>query len=71
MDADIYLLDDPLSAVDSRVGRQLFEGCVRGFLKDKACVLVTHQIQYVKDVNKILILNNVSIVDCPEMMRLS
>ena len=25
MDADIYLLDDPLSAVDSAVGRHIFE----------------------------------------------
>ena len=28
-DADVYLLDDPLSAVDSHVGRALFEQCIR------------------------------------------
>ena len=28
-DADVYLLDDPLSAVDAHVGRDLFEKCIR------------------------------------------
>lgn len=31
--ADIYLLDDPLSAVDSRVGKHIFQQCITGFLK--------------------------------------
>jgi ATP-binding cassette subfamily C (CFTR/MRP) protein 4 len=41
-DADIYLLDDPLSAVDPEVAQNLFNKCVTGFLKDKIVVLVTH-----------------------------
>ncbi|KAF4522899.1 hypothetical protein B566_EDAN012057 [Ephemera danica] len=44
-EADIYLLDDPLSAVDAHVGRHLFDDCIKGFLKHKAVVLVTHQLQ--------------------------
>lgn len=28
--ADIYLLDDPLSAVDTTVGKHLFEKCIKG-----------------------------------------
>ncbi|XP_037030669.1 multidrug resistance-associated protein 4-like [Bradysia coprophila] len=48
--ADIYLLDDPLSAVDTHVGKHIFEKCIMDFLKDKVCVLVTHQLQYLKDV---------------------
>lgn len=28
--ADIYLLDDPLSAVDTHVGKHLFEKCIQG-----------------------------------------
>ena len=37
--ADIYLLDDPLSAVDSHVGKHIFENVVgpRGMLKNKVC----------------------------------
>ncbi|KAF5283713.1 hypothetical protein FQR65_LT13748 [Abscondita terminalis] len=57
-DADIYLLDDPLSAVDSHVGRELFDNCIMGHLKGKTVVLVTHQLQYLKDVNHIIILEN-------------
>lgn len=56
-DADIYLLDDPLSAVDTRVGKQLFEECIRTFLKDKTVILVTHQLQYLKDVDNIVVLD--------------
>ncbi|XP_050968338.1 multidrug resistance-associated protein 4 [Labeo rohita] len=55
-DADIYLLDDPLSAVDAEVGRHLFEQCICGILKDKPRILVTHQHQYLKAANQILVL---------------
>lgn len=35
--ADIYMLDDPLSAVDSHVGKHIFDKVIgpKGFLKDK------------------------------------
>lgn len=56
--ADIYLLDDPLSAVDTHVGKQLFESCISNYLRDKTCILVTHQLQYLKKVDHIVILNN-------------
>ncbi|XP_046887532.1 ATP-binding cassette sub-family C member 4-like [Hypomesus transpacificus] len=55
-DADIYLLDDPLSAVDAEVGRHLFEQCICGLLKHKPRILVTHQLQYLKAANQILVL---------------
>ncbi|XP_051165172.1 ATP-binding cassette subfamily C member 4-like [Leptopilina boulardi] len=58
VDADIYLLDDPLSAVDSHVGKKIFENCICGFLRNKTRILVTHQLQYLKDVDRIFILNN-------------
>lgn len=57
--ADIYLLDDPLSAVDANVGRQLFEQCIKGYLRSKTCILVTHQIHFIKDADIIVVLNNV------------
>ena len=52
--ADIYLLDDPLSAVDPRVAADIFNKCINGYLKDKWRVLVTHQIQFLKSVKKII-----------------
>lgn len=54
--ADIYLLDDPLSAVDTNVGRHLFELCVKKFLNDKLVILVTHQLQHLSDVDCIIVL---------------
>lgn len=42
--ADIYLMDDPLSAVDPAVGRELFSKVVCGRLNGSTRVLVTHQV---------------------------
>lgn len=55
--ADIYLFDDPLSAVDTQVGKQLFQECITTFLKGKTRILVTHQLQYLKTVDLIVVLN--------------
>ncbi|ELT96689.1 hypothetical protein CAPTEDRAFT_132588, partial [Capitella teleta] len=57
-DADVFLLDDPLSAVDAAVGRHIFNECIQGYLKEKTCVLVTHQLQYLKEVENICVMNN-------------
>ncbi|XP_044750660.1 probable multidrug resistance-associated protein lethal(2)03659 isoform X2 [Coccinella septempunctata] len=57
-DADIYIFDDPLSAVDTHVGKQLFENCICGYLKYKATILVTHQIQYLANVDRIYLMEN-------------
>lgn len=44
-DADIYLLDDPLSAVDAHVGHHLMDQLICGLLAGKTRILVTHQLQ--------------------------
>ncbi|XP_049822913.1 ATP-binding cassette subfamily C member 4-like isoform X2 [Aethina tumida] len=56
-DADIYLLDDPLSAVDTQVGKALVEDCFLGYLYGKVVVLVTHQLQYLEYAQNIIIMN--------------
>lgn len=56
-DADVYLLDDPLSAVDTHVGRQLFDNCIVDHLQSKTRILVTHQLQYLKNADLIIVLN--------------
>ncbi|GJQ86168.1 hypothetical protein Trydic_g13445 [Trypoxylus dichotomus] len=57
-EADIYLLDDPLSAVDTHVGKHLFEECIMGYLGSKTRILVTHQLQYLKKADIIIVFNN-------------
>ncbi|XP_053420105.1 ATP-binding cassette sub-family C member 4-like isoform X7 [Nycticebus coucang] len=57
-DADIYLLDDPLSAVDAEVGKHLFDLCICQTLHEKITILVTHQLQYLKAASQILILKD-------------
>ncbi|CAF4449288.1 unnamed protein product, partial [Adineta steineri] len=56
-DDDIYLLDDPLSAVDVEVARHIVEKCILGKLHSKVCILVTHQIQFLKYATKIIFLD--------------
>ncbi|XP_067125036.1 ATP-binding cassette sub-family C member 4-like [Centruroides vittatus] len=56
VDADIFLLDDPLSAVDVPVGKHIFEKCIMEYLKEKICILVTHQVQFLNSASKVLVL---------------
>ncbi|KAK5646962.1 hypothetical protein RI129_005426 [Pyrocoelia pectoralis] len=56
--ADIYLLDDPFSAVDTQVAKELFDECVYGFLKGKTVIMVTHKLQFLEHVDDIIILQN-------------
>lgn len=55
-DADIYILDDPLAAVDAHVGRHIYEKCIIGALKDKLRVLVTNELSYLPEADHILVL---------------
>lgn len=58
--ADIYLLDDPLSAVDAHVGKHLFEKVLgpKGMLKRKTRLLVTHSITYLPEMDNIIVLKD-------------
>ncbi|XP_058142363.1 multidrug resistance-associated protein 1 isoform X1 [Dasypus novemcinctus] len=57
--ADIYLLDDPLSAVDAHVGKHIFENVVgpKGLLKNKTRILVTHSVNYLPQVDVIVVMS--------------
>ncbi|XP_060074035.1 multidrug resistance-associated protein 1-like [Ylistrum balloti] len=58
--ADVYLLDDPLSAVDSHVGKALFEKVIgnAGLLKNKTRILVTHGVHWLPNVDRIIVMDN-------------
>ena len=62
-DADIYLLDDPLSSVDAHVGKHIFDNVIghSGMLKGKTRIFVTHEIAHLHLVDNIIVLkdNNV------------
>ncbi|EDV27234.1 uncharacterized protein TRIADDRAFT_23227, partial [Trichoplax adhaerens] len=56
--ADIYLLDDPLSAVDADVGKHIYQRCICGYLSNKTRVLVTHQLHHLRSADKIVVLKD-------------
>ncbi|CDH53089.1 multidrug resistance-associated protein 1 [Lichtheimia corymbifera JMRC:FSU:9682] len=62
--ADIYLLDDPLSAVDAHVGKHIFEHVIGpdGLLRNKARVLVTHGIAYLHKVDNVVMLREGKVI---------
>ncbi|XP_057372866.1 ATP-binding cassette sub-family C member 5-like [Daphnia carinata] len=62
-DRDIYLLDDPLSAVDGHVGQHIFEKYIRGALKGKTIVFVTHQLQYLSQCDEVVFMDEGRILD--------
>jgi len=57
-DADIYLLDDPLSAVDAHVGQHIFSKCIQETLTGKTRVLVTHHIHCLPQCDQVIILED-------------
>ncbi|KAK1436884.1 hypothetical protein QVD17_02668 [Tagetes erecta] len=57
-DADIYLLDDPFSAVDAHTAATLFNDCVMTCLEGKTVILVTHQVEFLSSVDDILVMQN-------------
>lgn len=63
--ADIYILDDPLSAVDTHVSNHLFTQCLETYLKNKTVILVTHQLQYVKSADSIVLIENKKLTQYP------
>ncbi|KAG0613483.1 hypothetical protein M758_6G106300 [Ceratodon purpureus] len=61
-DSDVYLLDDPFSAVDAHTGAQLFQECILGMLASKTVVYVTHQIEFLPAADLILVLDKGAVV---------
>ena len=60
--ADIYLLDDPLSALDTNVGRHVFKTCVTELLRDKTRLISTHNLQVLREAENIVVMKNGSVI---------
>ncbi|CAO3570447.1 unnamed protein product [Mortierella alpina] len=65
LDADIYLLDDPLSAVDAHVDQHLWKYLIgpEGLLKDKTRLLITHGVHHLSDVDQIVVIKSGEITE--------
>uniref|UniRef100_A0A8C9Z1B7 ATP-binding cassette sub-family C member 5 n=1 Tax=Sander lucioperca TaxID=283035 RepID=A0A8C9Z1B7_SANLU len=59
----ILLLDDPLSAVDARVGNHVFHKAIRGVAKGKTVLFVTHQLQYLSECDNIILMKDGQIAE--------
>lgn len=62
-DAEVVLLDDPLSAVDAHVGKYLFKNCIMGALQGKTRILVTHQLHVLPQVDYVICMKDGEIVE--------
>ncbi|KAL2495976.1 ABC transporter C family member 3 [Forsythia ovata] len=57
-DADIYLFDDPFSAVDAHTGTHLFNECILGLLDSKTVIYVTHQVEFLPVADLVLVMKD-------------
>ena len=57
-DNDIYIMDDPISALDAHVGKNIMHNCIIGYLKGKTRILATHALQYTSFADRIYYMKN-------------
>ncbi|XP_028205746.1 probable non-intrinsic ABC protein 5 [Glycine soja] len=55
-DSDIYLFDDPFSALDAHTRSHLFKECLLGLLKSKIVIYITHQVEFLSDADLIVVM---------------
>lgn len=69
-DADIYLLDDPISAVDAKVAKKINDNFIMKMKGRKTIILVTHQISYMYGCDKVIIMDDgrVKYYETPEKL---
>ncbi|KAM6551931.1 hypothetical protein CsatB_001739 [Cannabis sativa] len=61
--ADVYMFDDPLSALDAHVGRQVFNKCIKQELQGKTRLLVTNQLHFLPQVDRIVLVCDGTIME--------
>uniref|UniRef100_A0A7I4EJX7 Uncharacterized protein n=1 Tax=Physcomitrium patens TaxID=3218 RepID=A0A7I4EJX7_PHYPA len=70
-DADVYVLDDVFSSIDAHNSSVLFKECIMGALGKKTVLLVTHQMEFLRGADLILVLRNGEIVQSGKYNELS
>jgi len=68
--ADIVLLDDPVSALDAKVGKAVFKEVVRGMCKGKTTILATHAVDFFNLADKIILVNGGKLMGAGTMKEL-
>jgi len=61
--ADVYLIDDCLSALDVHVGRKIFYNVIKNMLKGKTIIFVTHALNYLPDFDKVAVFKEGNLVE--------
>ncbi len=61
-DADVYLLDDPLSAVDLKIAEHIFNHCIRQLLQNKTRIMATYSENHIKAADQVVVLNKGSVI---------
>ena len=56
VEADLYLLDDPFSALDLKVAQHIFRECIKGLLGQKTRLLTTHYERVIREADEIIVL---------------
>ena len=70
-DCDIYLLDNPLAALDLNVSNHIFKHCILGLLSNKVRLMVSHQESHMKVADKVIVLHNASLIEKGTFMELN
>ncbi|KAI8747945.1 multidrug resistance-associated protein 1 [Biomphalaria glabrata] len=70
--ADLYILDDPLSAVDAYVGKHIFKRVLseKGILKHKTRIMATHAVHWLPLVDTIIVLQDGRITEMGSYLQL-
>jgi ABC-type glutathione transport system ATPase component len=63
-DCDIVLLDNPLSAVDQHTSTHIFNKCIKGVLKEKAVILIAHQLELLPQCDRVAIMDDGKVSFC-------
>ena len=70
-DCDIYLLDNPLAALDMNVSNHIFKHCILGLLSNKVRLMASHQESHMKLADQVFVLQNGSVIDEGTFMELN
>ena len=69
-EGDIYLLDDPLSAVDFKVGQHIFNKCIKDLLGDKIVLFASHQQQHMENADQVIVVYKGRVLDKGSFLEL-